>query len=282
MHPAPPTPNQPMPNASPPGSLADSRLGVEIFQRMRRAQRIQVATFVPRAGQENVTNCPPEKRDAALKRIAELLREDRLYISDERITGFTGVGNIELRLLDPFPNTRFTLFLKQHRMRVSYQRRDVFHTTELLLDPIAKPLLALLGDIAPQDTVLSYLSFTPLPPTPPAPPPAHVPPDILRALRAVRPGLRRTDLLRVLEEEGGLSTRLQRQFVYPKRLNKQGLGVKVIVCFAPKVARIRWIDGVGYPVSMPPAHTLSIDDANRKDDIIISVSEPFVQYGIYD
>lgn len=277
-----------MPNAAPPGSLADSRVGAETFRRLRLAPVAQVVKVTPmnrrHAGSddlpestEKITTVPPEKTRPFVEQLAQLLRDDRLYTAER--TDLVGWGDVELRLSDPLPNTQVILYLKQHRIRFSYSNQKMFYGEELLLDPIGGKLLDLIQKAAPEDAAVRRLTFAPLSPAPSPKLPAGIPSDVLRQVRSVRPGMRRADALRILRPEGGLHGRLERQFLHPKPLNEQGVRVKVTIHFVPAATRIRWLEGVGYPIDMVPAHTLAVSDV-RNDDIVIRVSEPFLQLAI--
>ncbi|RYZ79245.1 MAG: hypothetical protein EOP06_27550, partial [Proteobacteria bacterium] len=181
----------PTPNAMPPGSLADHVLGAKTFQQIRRAKNIEIVTGV--GAKENSTAVPVEETSGLIERLVQMLHEDMLYTAEP--TSLFGEGDMEIRLLYPLPDVRIALFLKRHRIRLSYLRNNTGHSKELLLDPIGKPLLELIQQNAPTDERVKRLEFTPL--SPPSPKtPSGIPPDILRAIRSVRPGMRRADVLK--------------------------------------------------------------------------------------
>ena len=79
----------------------------------------------------------------------------------------------------------------------------------------------------------------------------------LREMETIKVGMTRADLLRVFREEGGLSTRTQRQYVY-----RECLYIKVAVEFEP-------VETTG---------TLS---ENGKDKIV-KISRPFIERVVID
>jgi hypothetical protein len=79
----------------------------------------------------------------------------------------------------------------------------------------------------------------------------------LKEMQSVKVGMSRAELLEVFKEEGGLSNRLQRRYVY-----RDCPYIKVDVEFEPVEAKT---DGHEYPT-----------------DQIISISKPFLEWGIVD
>lgn len=278
-------PAAPTPNAAQPGALADYKVGWRSIEQVRRTTRVQVVTFIPLPQkrrndapewQEHITECEPAVAAELAKALAQWLREDRLYIGEA--AGLTLPGDVEIRLGDPFANTRVIVFLEKRRLKFGYMVQNVVHSSEALLDPIGAVLLDRIKRAAPGDPAVQRLAFRPLPPPVPTPIPSGIPAETLRQVLAVRPGLRRADLLRVLEEQGGLSSRYDQEFVHPRELNEQGLSVKVRASFVPADTPIRWLNGVGYPVD-DLSRTGPVD--YRPDDILIRVSAPFVGHRIY-
>jgi hypothetical protein len=86
--------------------------------------------------------------------------------------------------------------------------------------------------------------------------------QVLQSIATIRPGMIRKNLSNVFEEEGGLSTRTQRKYVY-----KGCPYIKVDVEFSPVEAAV---DG----------------NANRHDespdDKIVKISRPYLEYSISD
>jgi hypothetical protein len=80
----------------------------------------------------------------------------------------------------------------------------------------------------------------------------------LREMEAVKVGMTRADLLKVFAEEGGLSTRRQRTYVY-----KECLYFKVDVKFGP----------VGDPAG---------PFRESPDDKIVEISRPYIDYSVLD
>jgi hypothetical protein len=80
----------------------------------------------------------------------------------------------------------------------------------------------------------------------------------LSAVEAIKPGMTRADLLTVFTEEGGLSTRTQRTYVY--RLCPY---VKVDVEFTP--------------ITNPHDHLTELSN-----DKILKISRPYLEYSIAD
>jgi hypothetical protein len=81
---------------------------------------------------------------------------------------------------------------------------------------------------------------------------------VLRQIGKFKPGIRRRDLLKVFTTEGGLSFRTQRTYVYAE-------------CPYIKVT-------VHFKVSGDEGATIDEDP----DDIIESISQPYLQWGVYD
>jgi hypothetical protein len=79
--------------------------------------------------------------------------------------------------------------------------------------------------------------------------------QVMRSISTIKPGMARKDLFRVLVEEGGLSTRSQRRYVY-----KHCPYIKVDVEFSP-----------------------SDDQQNESpNDKIVTISRPYLEYTISD
>lgn len=81
---------------------------------------------------------------------------------------------------------------------------------------------------------------------------------VLRQIGKFKPGMQRKDLYEVFTTEGGLSTRTQRTYVY-----SECRYIKVTVHF--KVSKNE-----------------SIEIQDDPDDIIESISQPYLQWGVYD
>jgi len=81
--------------------------------------------------------------------------------------------------------------------------------------------------------------------------------QVMRTISTIKPGMTRKDVLRVFSEEGGLSTRRQRKYVY-----KHCPYIKVDVEF-----------------SIPEG-----DDelTENRDDKIVKISRPYLEYSIAD
>jgi len=75
---------------------------------------------------------------------------------------------------------------------------------------------------------------------------------VLRQIEAIGPGMTRSDLESIMTTEGGISTREQRTYVY-----KGCPYIKVDAVFAPK-------------------------GANIEDDVLVSVSRPYLQFSVMD
>jgi hypothetical protein len=81
---------------------------------------------------------------------------------------------------------------------------------------------------------------------------------VLRQIGKFKPGMRRKDLLKVFTTEGGLSTRTQRTYIY-------------IECPYIKVT-----------VHFKPSSNESTEIRDDPDDIIESISQPYLQWGVSD
>lgn len=82
--------------------------------------------------------------------------------------------------------------------------------------------------------------------------------SVIRSILTIKPGATRKDLLGVFTEEGGLSTRTQRTYVY-----KRCPYIKVDVRFAPIGNED---DGV----------------AKMPEDKIVAISRPYLDYAVVD
>jgi hypothetical protein len=84
---------------------------------------------------------------------------------------------------------------------------------------------------------------------------------VMRSIATIKPGMARKDLLGVFTEEGGLSTRTQRRYVY-----KDCPYIKVNVEFSPT------------------AETDANQDASTEnpEDRIVKISRPYLEYSIVD
>lgn len=80
----------------------------------------------------------------------------------------------------------------------------------------------------------------------------------LREMETIKVGMTRADLLKVFREEGGLSTRTQRQYVY-----RECLYIKVAVEFEP----------VGNAEAPFP---------ENGEDKIVKISRPFIEWSVID
>jgi hypothetical protein len=80
--------------------------------------------------------------------------------------------------------------------------------------------------------------------------------SVMRAIDDIKPGMTRDEIKKVLHEEGGLSTRTHRTYVY-----KHCPFIKVDVVFAPADA----------------------DQGTEKpEDKVVSLSRPYLEYGVMD
>jgi hypothetical protein len=79
----------------------------------------------------------------------------------------------------------------------------------------------------------------------------------LKEMETIKVGMTRADLLRVFREEGGLSTRTQRRYVYRE-------------CLYIKVA-----------VEFEPVETTAVLPENGKDKIV-KISQPFIERSVID
>jgi hypothetical protein len=84
---------------------------------------------------------------------------------------------------------------------------------------------------------------------------------VMRSIATVKPGMARKELFSVLTEEGGLSTRTRRRYVY-----KNCPYIKVDVEFSP-VNEI----GTGQEAT-----------SEDPDDKIVKISRPYLEYSIMD
>ena len=82
--------------------------------------------------------------------------------------------------------------------------------------------------------------------------------SVMRSILTIKPGATRNDLLRVFKEEGGLSTRTRRKYVY-----KECPYIKVDVEFAPVGNEDERI-------------------AEMPEDKVTAISRPYLEYGITD
>jgi hypothetical protein len=82
--------------------------------------------------------------------------------------------------------------------------------------------------------------------------------SVMRSILTIKPGATRKDLLKVFKEEGGLSTRTQRTYVY-----KRCPYIKVDVRFAPVGAEDNGL------TEMP-------------EDKVITISRPYLGYSVAD
>jgi len=80
----------------------------------------------------------------------------------------------------------------------------------------------------------------------------------MEAVDAIKPGMTRGDLLTVFTEEGGISTRVHRTYVY-----RSCPYIKVDVDFAPVTNPNDWL-------------------TEMSDDKILKISRPYLQYRIMD
>jgi hypothetical protein len=84
---------------------------------------------------------------------------------------------------------------------------------------------------------------------------------VMRSIATIKPGMTRKELFGVLAEEGGLSTRTQRRYVY-----KHCPYIKVDVEFSP-------VDEIG---------TGQDATSENPDDKIVKISRPYLEYSITD
>ncbi len=80
--------------------------------------------------------------------------------------------------------------------------------------------------------------------------------EIIGEIGTVKPGMTRLDLMKVFTTEGGLSNRTHRRFVH-----RRSFYIKVDVAFKPVGNETDWLD-------------------ERDSDVILSISKPFLKYGI--
>lgn len=82
--------------------------------------------------------------------------------------------------------------------------------------------------------------------------------SVMRSILTIKPGATRKDLLKVFTEEGGISSRTRRKYVY-----KECPYIKVDVEFAPVGNEDKLVE------EMP-------------EDKVTSISRPYLEYGITD
>jgi hypothetical protein len=82
--------------------------------------------------------------------------------------------------------------------------------------------------------------------------------SVITSILTIKPGATRKDLLRVFKEEGGISSRTRRKYVY-----KECPYIKVDVEFAPVGDQDKLVE------EMP-------------EDKVTSISRPYLEYGITD
>lgn len=87
--------------------------------------------------------------------------------------------------------------------------------------------------------------------------------DSLEEMLTIKPGMKRSDLLKVFTTEGGISTVTQRQYVY-----RNCRYFKVEVKFTP-----------AYPTYGDQGRLTSRENP---DDVIKSISKPYIEYTICD
>ena len=88
--------------------------------------------------------------------------------------------------------------------------------------------------------------------------------DVLKRMQTIKPGMTREALLKVFTTEGGLSTGLQRTYVYPECPY-----FKVDVQF----------QAIGRPDRDGDGRVTLIED---RHDIIVKISQPYLQFSILD
>ena len=81
----------------------------------------------------------------------------------------------------------------------------------------------------------------------------------LKEMETIKTGMTRADLLKVFREEGGVSTRTQRQYVY-----RECPYIKVSVQFEP----VEKADTTGFP--------------EEPGDKIVKISRPFIEWSVID
>ena len=86
--------------------------------------------------------------------------------------------------------------------------------------------------------------------------------QVLQSIATIKPGMTRQNLLKIFGEEGGLSTRTQRKYVY-----KQCPSIKVDVEFSP-------VDAAG------DGKTRQYEE--NPDDKIVKISRPYLEYSFSD
>jgi hypothetical protein len=86
----------------------------------------------------------------------------------------------------------------------------------------------------------------------------------LRRIQTIKPSMTRSELLKVFTVEGGLSTALQRTFV-----SQDCPYFKVDVTF-------RRADGLA------PKDIEETDETERRDDVIVTISRPYLEFSIAD
>lgn len=133
--------------------------------------------------------------------------------------------------------------------------------------------------------------------------PRDVSPDMRLRLAQIHSGITRAELLKGCTTQGGLSTRFYQSYVLrsarvpielqgvagvnglrtPQAVSTSGL-VKVDVYFAPRGERVKWVKGRG--IFLNPTHAYqsrpeeNLDE--RPDDIVVHVSEPYLQGSVGD
>jgi hypothetical protein len=276
----------------PPGTLAKDRFGARNFTLIEGSNRVQLYRLDDKRG-EPIPLGTPRNNDFA-RRLSALLRNDSLFADASEIRwdreGLTS-PTLSLRFVDvsTYPATEVLLNPEQNTLSLRWvNERGLSQNRIVALDPIGEKLYALLKETFPKEPSIQALRFRPTRNSSATSLPG-VSPEVMAKIKSIKPGMTRGDLFKVFQMEGGISTPLQQMFVCkdrPKTTDLQHAEIKVHVNFAPRDAQIVWVNGKGSILELGTLHerlrAAHSSSLYREDDIILSISEPFLGQSIVD
>jgi hypothetical protein len=279
----------------PSGTLAETRLGTALTSYFPLASHMEAE--VVKAGNvahtSGILSKAKTKEADLLHRWIALLKSDALFFAErQREYGFgpaTETTDTQYRLSlwegkQPFQFFRdpealtITISPKSHRLEVQGvdKKRHVMLNRASNYDAIGAPLYTLLKDTFPAVDEVQKLAFAPLPAWPID---KRIPATVLESLKKLQPGTTRAEVQRLLKEQGGISNRYRRTYIWPERLGSQEC-IHVAVEFAPKNHRILWHNNQGYDLDYGPIASGKF--AEQPDDVVLYVAPPVVGYMVMD
>lgn len=232
----------------------------------------------------------PERAKAVLARLSDLVLDDSLYVRDAHYEMQDKSSRVILLVGDFAQKVTVSIWRDKPLMTITRDDGNRWVAANDL--PVLPKVVKLLQAVDPDDPGLN-MTLVKVPP--PLPSTEGVPASVLTCIATLKPGMTRTDVMRLFTTEGGVSTTYWNHYVYRSGLASKptshddmmqvsGGLIKVNVDFAPQDADIVWLAGRGFWLgrNQYPASRDQFGLSGNPHDIVLQVSLPYVQQMILD